>query len=180
MNEQQTKRISKFLSLVLRHQPDTIGITLDDNGWTDVQELLARMNSNRHAITLNQLQEVVATNDKKRFSFSEDGTKIRASQGHSVNVSLGLDPVTPPEYLYHGTIAGFLQSIRKDGLQKMSRQHLHLSRDKQTAVTVGSRRGIPVILTIRTGQMHKDGFQFYLSDNGVWLTDNVPAAYIEF
>ncbi len=179
MNEKQTKSISKFMSLVLRHQPETIGITLDENGWTDVQELLTRMSQHKQPITLAQLREVVETNDKKRFSFSEDGTKIRASQGHSVEVSLGLDPVTPPEYLYHGTVARFLDSIKKEGLQKMSRQHLHLSKDRETAVNVGSRRGAPYILTIRTGQMHRDGFLFYLSDNGVWLTDHVPPAYIE-
>lgn len=180
MKEQQTKNISKFLSLVLRHQPETIGITLDPNGWTDVQELLAKMNTRHNRITREQLQEVVDTNDKKRFAFNDDGTQIRASQGHSVEVSLGLPPATPPEYLYHGTVAKFLLSIRKDGLQKMSRQHLHLSRDRETAVNVGSRRGAPVILTIHTGQMHRDGFVFYLSDNGVWLTDSVPASYIQF
>lgn len=180
MKEQQTKNISKFLSLVLRHQPETIGITLDPNGWTDVQELLTKMNTRNYRITLEQLQEVVDTNDKKRFAFNEDGSQIRASQGHSVEVSLGLPPATPPEYLYHGTVSKFLMSIRKDGLQKMSRQHLHLSRDKETAVNVGSRRGAPVILTIHTGQMHRDGFVFYLSDNGVWLTDSVPATYIQF
>ncbi|QHS61090.1 RNA 2'-phosphotransferase [Chitinophaga agri] len=180
MKEQQTKNISKFLSLVLRHQPETIGITLDPNGWTDVQELLAKMNTRHYRITREQLQEVVDTNDKKRFAFNDDGTQIRASQGHSVEVSLGLPPATPPEYLYHGTVAKFLLSIRKDGLQKMSRQHLHLSRDRETAVNVGSRRGAPVILTIHTGQMHRDGFVFYLSDNGVWLTDSVPASYIQF
>ncbi|MBW8688198.1 RNA 2'-phosphotransferase [Chitinophaga rhizophila] len=180
MNEQQIKSISKFLSLVLRHQPDTIGITLDANGWTDVQELLTRMHANHKPLTLAQLKTVVDTNDKKRFAFSADGTMIRASQGHSVDVSLGLPPVTPPEYLYHGTVGKYLDNIRQEGLQKMSRQHLHLSRDKQTAISVGSRRGLPVILTIRTGQMHRDGYLFYLSDNGVWLTDHVPAAYIEF
>lgn len=112
MKEQQTKNISKFLSLVLRHQPETIGITLDPNGWTDVQELLAKMNTRHYRITQEQLQEVVDTNDKKRFAFNDDGTQIRASQGHSVEVSLGLPPATPPEYLYHGTVAKFLLSIR--------------------------------------------------------------------
>jgi len=180
MNEQQKKSVSKFLSLILRHQPEVIGITLDENGWTDVDELIAKMNANGHRISFDQLEEVVETNDKQRFAFSDDYNKIRASQGHSVNISLGLDPQEPPEYLYHGTVARFLDSIRKEGLQRMSRQHLHLSRDRETAVKVGSRRGIPVILNISSGAMHKDGFLFYLSDNGVWLTDHVPAKYINF
>ena len=180
MNEQQTKTISKFLSLILRHQPEVIGITLDENGWTDVDELIAKMNAKGHRISFDQLEEVVITNDKQRFAFSEDYNKIRASQGHSVNISLGLDPQEPPAYLYHGTVAKFLDSIRKEGLQRMSRQHLHLSRDRETAVKVGRRRGAPVILNINSGAMHKDGYLFYLSDNGVWLTDHVPAKYINF
>lgn len=180
MNEQQTKSISKFLSLILRHQPEVIGITLDENGWTDVDELIAKMNAKGHRISFEQLEEVVDTNDKKRFAFSPDGVKIRASQGHSVEVDLALAPKQPPEYLYHGTVAKFLDNIRKEGLQRMSRQHLHLSHDKETATKVGSRRGIPVILNINSGAMHRDGILFYLSDNGVWLTDHVPAKYIEF
>ena len=180
MNEKQRKGISKFLSLILRHQPEVIGITLDENGWTDVDELIAKMNANGHRISFDQLEEVVETDDKQRYSFSDDGNKIRASQGHSVNISLGLDPQEPPEYLYHGTVSKFLDSIRKEGLQRMSRQHLHLSRDRETAVKVGSRRGAPVILNINSGAMHRDGFLFYLSDNGVWLTDHVPAKYINF
>ncbi|SDF02398.1 RNA 2'-phosphotransferase [Chitinophaga filiformis] len=180
MNEQQKKSVSKFLSLILRHQPEVIGITLDENGWTDVDELIAKMNTSGHRISFDELEEVVETNDKQRFAFSDDYNKIRASQGHSVNISLGLDPQEPPEYLYHGTVAKFLDSIRKEGLQRMSRQHLHLSRDRETAMKVGSRRGIPVILNINTGAMHQDGFLFYLSDNGVWLTDHVPAKYINF
>ena len=180
MNEQQKKSVSKFLSLILRHQPEVIGITLDENGWTDVDELIAKMNTNGHRISFDELEEVVETNDKQRFAFSDDYNKIRANQGHSVNISLGLDPQEPPEYLYHGTVAKFLDSIRKEGLQRMSRQHLHLSRDGETAMKVGSRRGIPVILNINSGAMHQDGFLFYLSDNGVWLTDHVPAKYINF
>lgn len=180
MNEQQKKSVSKFLSLILRHQPEVIGITLDENGWTDVDELIAKMNTKGHRISFDELEEVVETNDKQRFAFSDDYNKIRASQGHSVNISLGLDPQEPPAYLYHGTVSKFLDSIRKEGLQRMSRQHLHLSRDRETAVKVGSRRGIPVILNINSGDMHRDGFLFYLSDNGVWLTDHVPAKYINF
>lgn len=180
MNEKQKKGISKFLSLILRHQPEVIGLTLDENGWTDVDELITKMNANGHRLSFNELEEVVATDDKQRYAFSADGNKIRASQGHSVDISLGLDPKEPPEYLYHGTVNKFLDSIRKGGLQKMNRQHLHLSRDKETAVKVGSRRGSPVILNISSGKMHRDGFHFYLSDNGVWLTDHVPAKYINF
>jgi putative RNA 2'-phosphotransferase len=180
MNDKQKKSIGKFLSLILRHQPELIGVTLDENGWTDVDELIAQMNANGHPLSFEELEEIVDTNDKQRYAFSLDGTKIRASQGHSVDISLGLDPTTPPEYLYHGTVSKFLDSIKKEGLQRMSRQHLHLSRDLETAVKVGSRRGNPVILNISSGQMHRDGFLFYISDNGVWLTDHVPAQYINF
>lgn len=179
MNDKQKKSIGKFLSLVLRHQPEIIGITLDDNGWTPVPELLSKMKASGHPLSLEQLEEIVATNDKKRYAFSEDGRMIRANQGHSVEVDLGLTPQEPPQYLYHGTVAKYLDSIRKDGLKKMSRQHLHLSRDRETAITVGSRRGTPVILTISAADMYRDGFLFYISDNGVWLTDHVPAKYIQ-
>ncbi len=180
MNEKQKKSISKFLSLILRHQPEVIGVTLDENGWTDVDELIAKINASGHKLSFDELEEIVDTDEKQRYAFSPDGNKIRANQGHSVDISLGLDPTAPPEYLYHGTVSKFLDSIRKEGLQRMSRQHLHLSRDKDTAVTVGSRRGSPVILNISSGQMHRDGFLFYISDNGVWLTDHVPAKYINF
>jgi putative RNA 2'-phosphotransferase len=176
MNEKHKKTVSKFLSLILRHSPETIGLQLDQNGWADVDELMSK--SSVH-FTSEELEEVVETNDKQRFAFNADHTKIRASQGHSIDIDLALQPQQPPEFLFHGTVAKFLEAIKKDGLQKMSRQHLHLSHDRQTAEKVGSRRGIPVILNISSGQMHRDGILFFLSDNGVWLTDHVPAQYID-
>lgn len=180
MNEKQIKTISKFLSLILRHSPQTIGLQLDEQGWADVTELLEKAAQQHRGITREILDEVVHTNDKKRFAFSEDGSRIRASQGHSLSVDLDLQAQEPPEFLYHGTVAKFIAVIQNEGLQKMSRQHVHLSRDKETAMKVGSRRGVPVILTVKSGQMHKDGNNFYLSANNVWLTDQVPAAYINF
>jgi putative RNA 2'-phosphotransferase len=175
----QLKHISKLLSLVLRHQPEKIGITLDENGWTPVNILIEKINQQGIRLDKELLETVVTTNDKKRFAFNDDKTLIRANQGHSVAVDLELPPAIPPEYLYHGTVPASLAAIQKEGLKKMSRQHLHLSADKETATKVGSRRGVPVILTIKTGQMHRAGFIFYLSENGVWLTEAVPPQYIE-
>lgn len=181
MNEREIKSISKFLSLLLRHQPDLIGLKLDENGWADVAELIEKSKRKGKYFSIEKLEEVVATNDKKRFSFNEDQTKIRANQGHSLKtVDLKLEAIQPPEYLYHGTVSKFMQSIREKGLQKMNRQHVHLSQDLETATKVGSRRGVPTILTVRSGAMHVTGFEFYQSKNGVWLTDHVPAKFIEF
>lgn len=180
MNEKEKKEISKFLSLVLRHSPQTIRIVLDENGWADVQELIAKSAKQRRFFSMKDLEEVVITNDKQRFAFNADHSKIRANQGHSIKVELNLEEKEPPSFLYHGTVAKFMQSIRKDGLMKMDRQHVHLSKDKTTAEKVGSRRGVPIILNIRSGDMFKKGFKFYLSENGVWLTDSVPANYIDF
>lgn len=180
MAPKRTIKISKFLSLVLRHEPQTIGITLDSAGWVDVRTLLDAMTAHGFAILGEELREVVATNDKKRFAFSEDGSRIRASQGHSVEVELGYAPAALPELLYHGTVEKCLDSIRQSGLNKGERHHVHLSPDRVTADKVGQRRGRPVILTIGSGQMHRDGLPFYLSANGVWLTEHVPAQYIEF
>jgi putative RNA 2'-phosphotransferase len=174
------KPTSKFLSLVLRHSPETIGITMDKNGWVSVEELIKKASNAGRIFTKEILQEVVEDNDKQRFSFNADGSKIRANQGHSVSIDLQLTPVEPPIVLYHGTVAKFMEAIRAEGLQKMSRRHLHLSKDKETANTVASRRGKPVILTVQSGEMYKDGHQFYLSDNGVWLCDKVPVEYINF
>ncbi|WP_299622001.1 RNA 2'-phosphotransferase [uncultured Tenacibaculum sp.] len=181
MNEREIKNISKFLSLLLRHQPDLIGLKLDENGWADVAELIEKSKRKGKYFSIEKLEEVVATNDKKRFSFNEDQTKIRANQGHSLKtIDLKLEAIQPPEYLYHGTVSKFMQSIKEKGLQKMSRQHVHLSQDLETATKVGSRRGVPTILTVRSGAMHVAGFEFYQSKNGVWLTDYVPAKFIEF
>jgi len=182
MNEKTAKSVSKFLSLVLRHSPETIGLKLDENGWADVEELIEKCNNkgSQNQMTAELLDYVVKNNDKKRFTFNDDKTKIRASQGHSISVELDLKEAEPSEFLYHGTVEKFLESIKKEGLQKMSRQHVHLSKDRETAIKVGSRRGIAQILTIKSGEMHKDGFKFYISENNVWLTDEVPVKYIEF
>jgi putative RNA 2'-phosphotransferase len=169
---------SKFLSLVLRHRPDVIGIELDAEGWVPVEDLLAACAQHGRAISREQLDTVVRTNDKQRFAFSADGTRIRANQGHSLQVDLGLVPVEPPELLYHGTVPRFLDSIRRDGLTKGERHHVHLSPDVGTATKVGQRRGRPVILVIDAGQMFRDGHKFYRSENGVWLTYAVPPEYI--
>lgn len=180
MDEKITKGISKFLSFVLRHSPETIGLSLDENGWANVDELLQKSSRDGKILTIEMLTHVVESNDKKRFAFNNDKTKIRASQGHSIEIELNLMAVAPPEQLYHGTVAKYLEGIKKEGLLKMSRQHVHLSKDKETAVKVGSRRGLAQILTVNAGEMHRAGFQFFLSDNGVWLTDSVPENYIAF
>jgi len=174
------KHISKFLSLILRHKPETIGLQLDENGWADVDKLLAKAKRTTPELNLAVLKEVVATNDKKRFIFNDSETKIRANQGHSIQIDLGYTAKQPPEYLYHGTVAKFMEAIKANGLLKMSRHHVHLSADLDTATKVGSRRGKPIILTVKSGAMHEAGMEFYQSENGVWLTDHVPAAYIAF
>lgn len=178
MNETEKKKISKFLSLILRHQPEIIHLELDENGWADVNELMTKSAKNKIYFTSEELDEIVETNNKKRFAFNENKTKIRASQGHSVDIDLALKPQQPPEFLYHGTAANNVSSILEKGIEKRSRRHVHLSADKETATHVGMRHGKPVILTIRTGNMYQDGIEFYFSDNGVWLTDFVEAKYI--
>ena len=180
MNEREIKRISKFLSLLLRHNPGKINLSLDANGWANIDELIKK--SQKHVkFSMIDLEYVVTNNDKQRFAFNEDKTKIRANQGHSLkNINLELQSIAPPPFLYHGTVAKFMANIRETGLQKMSRQHVHLSKDVETAIKVGSRRGKPIILSIRTGEMHTKGYNFYRSENGVWLTDNVPTEFIDF
>jgi putative RNA 2'-phosphotransferase len=179
MNEQQKKKISKFLSLVLRHKPEIINLNLDENGWTNVDELLTKSKRDSHqGLTFEQLEEIVETNDKKRFIFNEDKTKIRANQGHSIDIDLALKPQQPPEFLYHGTAERNVDSILEKGIEKRNRQHVHLSLDKETATKVGMRHGKPIILTIKTAEMSEDGVLFYLSENNVWLTDFVDAKYI--
>ena len=180
MKEQQKTHISKLLSLVLRHSPETIGISLDENGWVATEELLDKLAAHNEPVTIAELKEVVSTNSKQRFAFNTDHTRIRANQGHSVQVELGLVAAVPPEYLYHGTVDKFLDAIRAGGLQKMSRQHVHLSADTETATKVALRRGKPVILTVNSGDMHRAGRLFYLSENGVWLTDEVQVDFITF
>ena len=178
MNEKDTTRISKFLSLVLRHQPQLIGINLDEQGWVNVDKLLKQAHQHGQLITMEVLNHVVETNAKKRFAFSGDKQRIRASQGHSVKVALGYEPQVPPEVLYHGTGSQSVESILKSGLEKRSRQHVHLSADIDTAIKVGSRHGKPVVLNVLASEMNRKGYVFYLSANGVWLTDEVPPAFL--
>ncbi|WP_422107243.1 RNA 2'-phosphotransferase [Winogradskyella sp.] len=181
MNETNKKRISKFLSLVLRHQPEHIGLNLDKNGWAKVNELIEKSKTKHILFSFPELEAIVVTNDKQRFAFNADKTKIRANQGHSLmTIDLQLEAIQPPEFLYHGTVAKFIDSIRTTGLEKRSRQHVHLSEDRDTATKVGSRRGLPIILSIKSLEMHNKGHEFYRSENNVWLTDHVPVAFIEF
>lgn len=172
-------RLSKFLSRVLRHHPEASGLTLDAQGWAEVAHLLAQARAHGVALTWETLQEIVAQNDKQRFAFSEDGTSIRANQGHSLPVDLGLEPVQPPEFLYHGTAARFVIAIQERGLLPGRRNHVHLAADEATATRVGGRHGSPVVLKVQAGLMHAAGYRFYLSANGVWLTEHVPAQYVE-
>lgn len=170
--------ISKFLSLVLRHEPDRIGLTLDVAGWTSVDELLRKAGAAGKSITRELLQEVVDTSDKKRFALSADGARIRANQGHSIEVELGLVPVAPPDLLYHGTATRFLESILRSGLDKRERHHVHLTADLDVARSVGQRYGAVVLLEVDAKRMQADGHAFFRSDNGVWLTDAVPPRYL--
>lgn len=174
-------KISKLLSFVLRHKPEAIGLTLDENGWANIYDLIDKCNKSGEISNLNRalIQEVVDTSDKKRFVISDDGQNIRANQGHSIPVNLQLKAVTPPEYLLHGTATRFLDSILEEGLKPQKRQHVHLSTDVETATTVGQRYGKPVILKIDALLMHKQGFVFYKSENGVWLTDSIPSSFIQ-
>lgn len=171
---------SKFLSLVLRHHPETIKIVLDSQGWVAVDELLEKLALHGKRVNRELLNRVVLENDKQRFAFSDDGRRIRASQGHSLKVDLGLPPASPPEFLFHGTPLQFIEPIRQQGLLKGQRQHVHLSADIATATKVGARRGKPIILHVKSGEMCRAGFTFFLSANGVWLTDNVPPQYLIF
>lgn len=179
MKNNEIKRKSKFLSLILRHQPEKINLTLDENGWADVEELIDQSKKNKVFFTMGILEEVVETNNKKRFTFNEDKTRIRANQGHSINIDIGLEPIRPPEELYHGTTIKNLASIQSTGIDKRNRQHVHLSHELDTAKNVGSRHGKPIILTIDSQQMYLDGCSFYLSKNGVWLTDYIDPKYIK-
>lgn len=178
MNEQQKKKTSKFLSYVLRHHPELINLNLDENGWANVDELITKSKNDSQGFTFEELDEIVQTNDKKRFIFNEDKTRIRANQGHSIDINLALIPQQPPEFLYHGTAQSNIDSIFEKGIEKRNRQHVHLSQDIETATKVGMRHGKPIILTINTEKMFDDGIEFYLSENNVWLTDFVDATYI--
>ena len=178
MDERRTVKVSKYLSKHLRHQPERIGLVLDEGGWVEIDTLIAAARAHGFSFTRDELDHVVAANDKKRFAV--DGTRIRASQGHSVEVDLGLAPATPPPYLYHGTVAAHLGAIRAEGLRPMNRHDVHLSPDRETATRVGARRGRPVVLSVDTGAMHRDGHVFHVSANGVWLTKAAPPEYLRF
>jgi putative RNA 2'-phosphotransferase len=171
--------VSKYISLILRHKPEVIGITLDEHGWADVTELIKGIEKDHKGFNMEILEEIVRTDNKQRYSFNEDKTKIRANQGHSINVDVELKESEPPKILYHGTGKKFVDSINKEGLTPKSRLYVHLSKDRETAINVGKRHGEPVIYMVDARQMINDGYKFYLSENGVWLTKEVPAKYLE-
>ncbi|MFF0789861.1 RNA 2'-phosphotransferase [Streptomyces spiralis] len=178
MDERRTVKVSKYLSKHLRHQPGRIGLTLDESGWVGIDVLIAAAAAHGFPFTREELDQVVATNDKQRFAI--EGGRIRASHGHSIDVDLGLPPATPPPYLYHGTVARNLEAIRTEGLRPMNRHDVHLSPDRETATRVGARRGRPVVLAVDASAMHRDGHVFHVSANGVWLTKAVPPRYLRF
>ncbi|MBD2166754.1 RNA 2'-phosphotransferase [Calothrix membranacea FACHB-236] len=179
MNDSRLIKVSKFLSKHLRHKPADIGIKLAPGGWVEINELITACAKNKFPITRQELQLVVESNDKQRFSFDSTGTLIRANQGHSVEVDLQLEPVVPPDVLYHGTAKQSVESILQTGLSKMSRHHVHLSKDIATAKNVGARHGKPVVFAVDAAAMHQADYIFYCSDNGVWLVDNVPTEYLQ-
>ncbi|HMA34208.1 MAG TPA: RNA 2'-phosphotransferase [Chloroflexia bacterium] len=178
MDETRLVKVSRYLSKHLRHQPARLGLTLAPGGWVGVDELLQACARHQLALTRAELDEVVARNNKQRFAFDETGTRIRANQGHSVDVDLQLAPSVPPDLLYHGTAEPAVESIMRNGLSKMARHHVHLSREPATARTVGARHGRPVILVVAAAAMHRAGFTFYCAANGVWLVDAVPPEYL--
>lgn len=178
MDEKQLVKLSKYLARHLRHQPEALGLTLEPGGWVAVDALLAAMARHGVAISRANLEEIVARNNKQRFAFDETGQRIRASQGHSVLVDLQLTPLSPPEALYHGTSQATVTVILRDGLRKMRRQHVHLTAEIATALNVGSRHGAPAVLLVDAAAMAGDGYQFYRSENGVWLTESVPPRYL--
>jgi len=174
------RKVSKFLSLVLRHQPQRIGLKLDAQGWAEIDVLIERARAHGTALTRELILQVVATSDKQRFALDASGQRIRANQGHSVDIDLGLEPREPPAVLFHGTAEANIAAIRTEGLKPGRRQHVHLSIEVATAATVGQRHGRPVVLKIAAGRMWAAGFEFYLAANGVWLTDAVPSEFVEF
>jgi putative RNA 2'-phosphotransferase len=177
------RKISKFLSYILRHEPQSIHLNVDEGGWANIDDLIKCANryskfSGKVKINRDTIEEIVKNNDKQRFKISDDGQRIRANQGHSFKVSLGLSPVVPPNVLYHGTTTASLDSIMKQGLSPMNRQYVHLSHDRETAIKIGSRHGKPIVLSVDAKNMYDTGYNFYLSDNGVWLTEKVPPEYL--
>ena len=178
-NGKRMKNTSKFISMILRHKPEVIGITLDEHGWADVQELISGVNSSGgHSLDMEMLEEIVRTDEKQRYSFNEDRTLIRANQGHSIPVDVELEEKLPPDVLFHGTGEKYVLSINQQGLIPKSRLYVHISSDIETARKVGSRHGRPVVYRIDCRKMTEDGFRFFLSVNGVWLTKSVPPEYL--
>lgn len=173
-------RLSKTLSYVLRHHPEAFGLRLDSAGWVEVDALLTALAAAGHSASREELERVVRDNDKQRFAISSDGLRIRANQGHSTPVQLGYTASEPPAFLFHGTVERFVAAIRADGLTRGQRHHVHLSATRETASSVGARRGRGVVLTVRALAMHEAGYPFFCTANGIWLTDHVPAAYISF
>lgn len=172
-------KMSKFISKILRHKPEIIGISLDECGWANVQELISGINAaGRQHIDMSMLEEIVRTDEKQRYSFNEDRTKIRANQGHSIPVDLNLESQIPPDILYHGTGLQSVPSISRQGLLPMGRMYVHLSKDYETAVKVGQRHGRCCVYEVNTLQMAKDNYIFYQSANHVWLTEYIPVQYL--
>ncbi len=172
--------LSRFISLILRHKPYEIGIAVDEHGWADAEELMEGINkTSRYHIDREILEQIVAQDEKQRYSFSDDGRLIRANQGHSIPVDVELSKEEPPEILYHGTGEKSVSAIEAEGLKPMSRLYVHLSKDMEIALKVGRRHGKPVIFKVLAGRMSEDGFAFYVSANGVWLTKAVPVQYLE-
>lgn len=172
------KKLSKFISLILRHKPEEIGITLDEHGWAKVEELINGINNSGRKINMKALEEIVRIDEKGRYSFNADKTKIRANQGHSVKVDIEFKELEPPDILYHGTATKYLDNIKQQGIKSMSRLYVHLSKDIKTATNVGSRHGECAVLVINAKRMYEDGIKFYLSENGVWLTGDINPKYI--
>lgn len=171
--------LSRYMSLILRHKPEVIGITLDEHGWASVNDLICGIEKNNPGFNMDILEQIVRTDSKQRYSFNGDKSLIRANQGHSINVDVELKEKEPPEYLYHGTGEKYVKSINQDGLIPKSRLYVHLSKDIKTAENVGKRHGKEVVYRINSGQMYRDGYKFYLSENGIWLTKEVPIKYLE-
>lgn len=178
MRDDVLNGLSKFLSFVLRHRPESIGLKLDANGWANIDELIGKARAHGKLLSREQIERITATNSKKRFAISEDQMRIRANQGHSVEVDLAYEPAVPPAVLFHGTPQSSVEAIRKGGLSKMQRHHVHLSADIETARVVGTRRGRAVVLRVSAGEMHAAGHTFFVSANGVWLTEHVPPQFI--
>lgn len=173
------ENISRYMSLILRHKPDIIGISLDEHGWANVNELINGIAKNNAGFNMESLEEIVRTDSKQRYSFNDDKTLIRANQGHSIPVDIELEEKEPPEYLYHGTGEKYVESINRQGLIPKSRLYVHLSKNVKTAESVGERHGRPIVYLVHSGKMYKDGYKFYLSANGVWLTKKVPVEYLQ-